>query len=428
MKLKISNILLPLFFFICFSIGVGRISYLEYFAVTVIIAGMLLDQRTNIIVYLAAFLPWYPSIGTRYAEMIVFSFILIYSIRTSTERNHEVDITSLGFLFAAIVSCIIGVFVNIGNVIQYAIPVYLVLFVCLRQLEKEDTVKIARVFAISCVLCAIMACFGSAFPKLIKYTDQYVFYNVSDYLASVLQGKLVRFSSLDTDANFSSYNFLMATAMLYLSCQKNEEKLLIVDKILIVLMLVFGAFSISVTYYIVAFAFIANIILFSDKRKGIIFCVVGIVLFIIASFIFKDFFNEFYLLYSSRLGEADIGERSRIWMLYWNETVRNPFSILFGNGAMAKLNITSHSTLFRLLYMNGFIGFISIMLFVTKHITKFAFEGHRKFDLFLLPMIIIFIAYNLVLDAMRENGVYMMMFYIIIIYFMYGDRGVYNKE
>jgi O-antigen ligase len=209
---------------------------------------------------------------------------------------------------------------------------------------------------------------------------------------------------------------------MYVSYSKNNRRFGVKEIVLMGIMFVFGAFSISVTFYITAFIFFGCIVIFNDRKRGLLYIAIAAVLVIIGLSIFKNQVNIFLSVYNARISEANIGERSVIWMEYWNAIKSNPLSLLIGRGALAKLQITAHSTLFRMLFMNGILGTILIINYIIEHTLK-AKSAKQWLDFSMFPLVVPFVIYNLVLDAMRENGAYMILLYVMMIYFLYGERG-----
>lgn len=112
----------------------------------------------------------------------------------------------------------------------------------------------------------------------------------------------------------------------------------------------------------------------------LIFLVIGIVICFVCSKFILQILDRFIPDKSNILSSLLTG-RDEIWLLYWKECVKNPITILFGNGLLStevyipSQNIvrTSHNLYLFLFYRFGMLGCIALAIgfyFIIKNLAK----------------------------------------------------------
>ena len=117
-----------------------------------------------------------------------------------------------------------------------------------------------------------------------------------------------------------------------------------------------------------------------NLKYVLIFLIIGIVLCFICSKLLIQIIDRFVPDKNNILSSLLTG-RDEIWLLYWSECVKNPITILFGNGLLSQevfipsQNIvrTSHNLYLFLFYRFGLIGCIALgvsFYFIIKELNK----------------------------------------------------------
>ena len=405
--LKLDRIFPIVFIFFCLLSGMTNYIYFPFLAVITICLAFIVDTSKNRLAYLALFLPWYPSLGSVYGSIIMWVFAILSLINMVYTKKRKTSISA--FLFATII--LIGfIFTrsSIADVFKYAAPIFIALISSFNCAEEYDLEISISMFSISCIICAVVALFGSEFPNLMTNTEQIKYYGTADYFQNLLNGKIIRFGSLDTDANFASYNFTMAAIMLYFVKRFKNNQRNIIELIVYAILLIFGALSLSVTFYICAIIFTACLVIYSESKRKVPI-IVFIVIIGIAIMYAQSKTNAVISAYYNRLDNATMESRVTIWEAYLNQVFSSIQGVLIGFGSMSQLEYSAHSTWVRLIYMHGVPGICIILWYVINNICR----NNRKI-IKIFPVLFLFALYNSTLDAFRTNSIYFIPFYLVV--------------
>jgi len=121
-----------------------------------------------------------------------------------------------------------------------------------------------------------------------------------------------------------------------------------------------------------------------DFKKNIKYVLIFLLIAIILCFVFYKFTIQLinrFIPDKTNLLHSLLTGRDEIWLMYWNDCVKNPITILFGNGLISQeafipsqnITRTSHSLYLFLFYRFGIIGCIALGLgfyFIIKKLSK----------------------------------------------------------
>ena len=195
-----------------------------------------------------------------------------------------------------------------------------------------------------------------------------------------------RYQGFSDNSNYLGMRAVFLTTFYFVQHLRNELSL---PK----LVLIFGFCSIitlatqskTSMLLLILFSLIFIVLLLKkDFKKNVKWVGLLILVGIIISFIFNDLILKIFARFipdKNNIFNSLLTGRDEIWLMYFNEWSKSPFTILFGNGLLTQevfipsQNIarTSHSLYLFLLYRFGIIGCTAIgfgIFYLIKSITK----------------------------------------------------------
>lgn len=322
------------------------------------------------------YLPWSPVMKASPDSYTIYTIILpVYFFLMALEsfingiNKFEFSISrSVIILTASIIILTLSVKLISG---YKAEPDYLIFL--MMMLLIPTYVKLFR-DKISFNTCIVFITFGTisasiaaeilmAYPHMMQYINVYIWEQVG----------LIRTSGFCGDANFYSIHVLVSISGLLILTTTLRGKDFILSLIGIVILVYFGAKSVS-KMFLLTLGFMIVVWLIAVlcmkgkgiRKLGIIISLAIAVIFIFSSNLFTDEIN-YYLF---RFGSVDNAAafttgRTDIWMDYISYLSDHPFIMLFGQGytnIIPDFGVSSHSTIIQLIYQLGLAG-LALILF-----------------------------------------------------------------
>ena len=270
------------------------------------------------------------------------------------------------------IALFIGLFASINQTLYngaFLYLVYLPLIYLMFSMRKDlNIVQIVNYMLFGFILSNCLALIGQILPNY----GYYYGYN--------------RYQAFTDNPNYLGMRAVFLAIFYFVLYFQNKSSL--INAILVYLfsaVVVFATQSKTSLILLALFTLIFIIMyLKKDFKKNakyvLIFLIIGILLCLICSKLLIQIFDRFIPDKNNILSSLLTG-RDEIWLLYWKECVKNPITILFGNGLLSQevfipsQNIvrTSHNLYLFLFYRFGLIGSIALgvgFYFIIKELNK----------------------------------------------------------
>ena len=195
-----------------------------------------------------------------------------------------------------------------------------------------------------------------------------------------------RYQAFTDNPNYLGMRALFLTIFYFVLYFKKEYSLL--KAILIYLfstVVVFATQSKTSIILLVLFTLVFIVLYIKQDFKNniknvLVFLIIAIILCVACSKLIIQIINRFIPDKSNLISSLLTG-RDEIWLMYWTECVKNPITILFGNGLLSQevfipsqnITRTSHNFYLFLFYRFGLVGCIALICgfyFLLKEISK----------------------------------------------------------
>lgn len=416
-----------LFLALAFILGWGHlgINLLLYFGIALLVMGIIVEKEEDKIVYVFFLLPWSYVIGLSYFAFISLTYFVTMLFNSVIFKKRKISIESMIITLLFILVTWVGMFpaeTDINNALLFYsyFSIFIILATTNQSINLQNTLL---VFSFS----LIASCFiGLTLDNFGNFQNINFHYDITNIIYS---SRYHRFTGLDGDPNFLSFNIMMAIAGLnYLLCNEFNRNYKKIYFLMIVMLSIFGFLTLSNTYIIVWFLYFGIYFFIVAKGKRRMYFLGVTMLTLVVLFIISpqllDFFTGGYLYRIDRAilnspveGLSSLTKgRSTIWADYfssWGQSIR---SILFGKGNMAREDITAHNTFIRFIYMFGLLGSIFFVKMINEYKNNVKHGNHDKREKVLISLsMLVFIIFGSMLDMFRGNALPYFFPYIVLL-------------